>query len=98
MLMVRNKLKYLANEMLVILKMIVDKGLSDMQLQEIVEKTIKDLDHDCDGKLNYEEFKQVNFEINIRSLSKVLLHSNRKSRFICNYSLKSTAFINFQNI
>ena len=46
-------------DMFIILKQLIGRGLSDSQLQEIVQKTIKDLDHDGDGQLNLDEFKQV---------------------------------------
>lgn len=55
-------------EMLVIFKLLVGKNLSTEQLQEIVGKTIKDLDLDHDGKLNYTEFKKVVFKFKFRYL------------------------------
>ena len=35
------------------------KNLSDTQLQQIVDKTINYLDKDSDGKISYEEFRQL---------------------------------------
>ena len=46
-------------EMLVIFKSLVGKSLSTAQLQQIVEKTIKDLDVDHDGRLCFSEFQKV---------------------------------------
>ena len=46
-------------ELLVILKTLVLHSLKDDQLEQIVDRTIDELDLDGDGKLNYEEFKQV---------------------------------------
>eukprot|EP00347_Sterkiella_histriomuscorum_P017614 403348664 len=42
-----------------VLKQLVGTSLSDLQLQDIVEKTIQDLDQDGDGKLKFEEFKRI---------------------------------------
>ena len=42
-----------------ILKTLVLHSLKDDQLEQIVDRTIDELDLDGDGKLNYEEFKQV---------------------------------------
>ena len=55
-------------EMLVIFKLLVGKNLSTEQLQQIVEKTVKDLDIDGDGRLCYPEFKKVLFEFKFRYL------------------------------
>ena len=41
-------------ELLVILKTLVLHSLKDDQLEQIVERTIDELDEDGDGKLNYE--------------------------------------------
>lgn len=39
--------------------MMTGKNLSDTQLQQIVDKTINYLDKDSDGKISYEEFRQL---------------------------------------
>ena len=38
------------------------KNLTDPQLQQIVDKTILYLDKDADGKISFEEFKQLVYE------------------------------------
>lgn len=55
-------------EMMSIFKLLTGTNLSATQLQQIVEKTLKDLDVDRDGKLNYEEFKKVSLGLLYRSL------------------------------
>ncbi len=40
-----------------VLKMMTGKNLSDLQLQQIVDRTILYLDKDEDGRISYEEFK-----------------------------------------
>ena len=40
-----------------VLKMMTGSNLSDMHLQQIVDKTIIYLDKDADGKISFEEFK-----------------------------------------
>ena len=37
----------------------VGTNLSDVQLQQIVDKTIIEADEDRDGKLSFEEFKKI---------------------------------------
>ncbi len=39
--------------------MMVGKNLSDSQLQQIVDKTIVYLDKDQDGRISFEEFRQL---------------------------------------
>lgn len=46
-------------ELFLVLKMMVGNNLKDQQLQQIVDKTIMEADTDCDGKLSFDEFKQV---------------------------------------
>lgn len=49
---------YISNgELFQVLKMMVGKNLTNIQLQQIVDKTILYLDKDDDGKISYEEFK-----------------------------------------
>ena len=39
--------------------MMTGKNLSDLQLQQIVDRTILYLDKDEDGRISFEEFKQL---------------------------------------
>ncbi len=41
--------------------MMVGANLTDVQLQQIVDKTILDADKDKDGKLSFEEFAGVSY-------------------------------------
>ena len=51
---------YIGNgELFIVMKMMVGKNLQDEELQQIVDKTIMEADVDCDGKLNFEEFKKA---------------------------------------
>ena len=47
------------DELFIILKGLVKDSLSGSQLQQIVDKTMKDLDQDKDGKLCFDEFKMA---------------------------------------
>ena len=46
-------------ELKVVLKQLTGNSLTDSQLQQIVEKTVRDLDGDGDGKLRFEEFRKI---------------------------------------
>eukprot|EP01127_Copromyxa_protea_P006868 TRINITY_DN16811_c0_g1_i1.p1 TRINITY_DN16811_c0_g1~~TRINITY_DN16811_c0_g1_i1.p1 ORF type:complete len:181 (+),score=53.17 TRINITY_DN16811_c0_g1_i1:50-592(+) len=46
-------------ELFQVLKMMVGDNLTDVQLQQIVDKTILEGDGDKDGKISYEEFKKM---------------------------------------
>lgn len=46
-------------ELFLVLKMMVGNNLKDQQLQQIVDKTIMEADHDGDGKISFEEFKAM---------------------------------------
>jgi len=46
-------------ELFTVLKMMVGNNLKDVQLQQIVDKTILQFDSDGDGKISYEEFCNV---------------------------------------
>jgi len=46
-------------ELYTVLKMMVGNNLKDHQLQQMVDKTIRRLDKDQDGKINFEEFSAV---------------------------------------
>merc|ERR1739848_797734 len=51
---------YISNgELFQVLKMMTGSNLTDMQLQQIVDKTIIYLDKDADGKISFEEFKTL---------------------------------------
>ena len=51
---------YISNgELFQVLKMMTGKNLTDPQLQQIVDKTILYLDKDADGKISFDEFRQV---------------------------------------
>jgi len=51
---------YISNgELFQVLKMMVGTNLSDVQLQQMVDKTIIEGDKDKDGKLSFAEFSQV---------------------------------------
>ena len=43
-------------ELFLVLKMMVGNNLKDVQLQQIVDKTVMEADKDRDGKLSFEEF------------------------------------------
>jgi serine/threonine-protein phosphatase 2B regulatory subunit len=45
-------------ELFLVLKMMVGSNLKDVQLQQIVDKTIIEADKDKDGKVSFEEFCQ----------------------------------------
>lgn len=46
-------------ELFTVLKMMVGNNLSDVQLQQIVDKTILEADDDGDGKISFEEFAKT---------------------------------------
>ena len=49
---------YITNgELFTVLKMMVGNNLNDLQLQQLVDRTIIKADLDYDGKISYEEFK-----------------------------------------
>eukprot|EP01126_Amoeba_proteus_P015499 TRINITY_DN169_c0_g2_i11.p1 TRINITY_DN169_c0_g2~~TRINITY_DN169_c0_g2_i11.p1 ORF type:complete len:131 (+),score=44.00 TRINITY_DN169_c0_g2_i11:301-693(+) len=51
---------YISNgELFQVLKMMVGENLTDVQLQQIVDKTILEGDEDKDGRISYEEFKKM---------------------------------------
>ncbi|CRG88806.1 Calcineurin subunit B [Talaromyces islandicus] len=51
---------YISNgELFIVLKMMVGSNLKDVQLQQIVDKTIMEADKDKDGKISFEEFKNM---------------------------------------
>lgn len=46
-------------ELFIVLKMMVGTNLKDVQLQQIVDKTIMEADKDHDGKISFEEFMEM---------------------------------------
>lgn len=51
---------YISNgELFIVLKMMVGNNLKDVQLQQIVDKTIMEADKDRDGKISFEEFTDM---------------------------------------
>lgn len=51
---------FIANgELFLVLKMMVGNNLKDLQLQQIVDKTIMEADQDGDGKISFQEFLYV---------------------------------------
>lgn len=51
---------YISNgELFIVLKMMVGNNLKDQQLQQIVDKTIMEADLDNDGRISFDEFKQM---------------------------------------
>jgi serine/threonine-protein phosphatase 2B regulatory subunit len=46
-------------ELFTVLKMMVGNNLSDVQLQQIVDKTIAEADEDKDGRISFTEFAKV---------------------------------------
>ena len=52
-------------ELFQVLKMMVGSNLNDIQLQQIVDKTILEGDQDKDGRISFEEFKRVRFGFRI---------------------------------
>ena len=61
-----NKDGFISNgELFAVLKMMVGNNLNPEQLQQIVDKTIMESDKDKDGKISFEEFKQMTQDSNI---------------------------------
>ena len=51
---------YLSNgDLFKCLKMLVGDNLNDIQVQQLVDRTIIQVDKDLDGKLSYEEFVEA---------------------------------------
>lgn len=73
---------YISNgELFIVLKMMVGNNLKDMQLQQIVDKTIMEADKDGDGKISFEEFTAMVENTDV-SLSMTLGMSNLYLYFI----------------
>jgi len=59
---------YITNgELFTVLKMMVGNNLNDVQLQQLVDRTIIKADKDFDGKISYEEFKSMVKDLDIGS-------------------------------
>jgi len=54
-------------ELFTVLKMMVGNNLNDVQLQQLVDRTIIKADKDYDGKISYEEFKSMVKDLDIGS-------------------------------
>ena len=51
---------YISNgELFIVLKMMVGNNLNDVQLQQLVDRTIIKADEDLDGRISFDEFKKV---------------------------------------
>lgn len=48
-----------------VLKIMVGNNLTDIQLQQLVDRTIIRGDEDFDGKINYEEYKKIAKELDV---------------------------------
>ncbi|KAK7680927.1 Calcineurin subunit B [Cerrena zonata] len=60
---------YIGNgELFIVMKMMVGKNLQDEELQQIVDKTMMEADQDGDGKLSFDEFKNV---VDSKSVAKI---------------------------
>ena len=47
------------DDLKIVVKMMVGNNLNDIQIQQLVDRTIFKADHDKDGKLNMNEFREV---------------------------------------
>jgi serine/threonine-protein phosphatase 2B regulatory subunit len=78
---------YISNgELFIVLKMMVGNNLKDVQLQQIVDKTIMEADKDRDGKISFEEFTEMveNTDINLSmTLSMFSLSLSLSSLRLC---------------
>lgn len=68
-------------ELFIVLKMMVGNNLKDVQLQQIVDKTIMEADKDQDGKISFEEFTDMVENTDV-SLSMTLSMLKPSSLFI----------------
>lgn len=57
---------YISNgELFKVLKMMVGNNLTDVQLQQLVDRTIIKADEDFDGKISFQEFKNMTKDLDI---------------------------------
>ena len=78
---------YISNgELFTVLKMMVGNNLKEVQLQQIVDKTIIQFDTDGDGKISYEEFCNVSLR-NLNFVDCVTVKTNVVifARIMCNF-------------
>jgi len=55
-----NKDGYISNgDLFQVMKMMVGENLSDVQLQQLVDRTMRDCDEDFDGMLSFEDFQKA---------------------------------------
>lgn len=54
-------------ELFTVLKMMVGTNLSDLQLQQLVDRTIIKADQDYDGKISFQEFKKMVKDLDVAS-------------------------------
>lgn len=66
---------YISNgELFKVLKMMVGNNLNDVQLQQLVDRTIIQADEDYDGKISYQEFKKMVKDLDVAA--KLTLNPN----------------------
>ena len=58
-------------ELFTVLKMMVGNNLTDLQLQQLVDRTIIKADLDYDGKISYEEFKVMVKDLDVGGKLKI---------------------------
>ena len=58
-------------ELFTVLKMMVGNNLTDLQLQQLVDRTIIKADLDYDGKISYEEFKNMVKDLDVGGKLKI---------------------------
>lgn len=57
---------YISNgDLFKVLKIMVGNNLTDVQLQQLVDRTIIRADEDFDGKISYEEYKKIAKELDV---------------------------------
>ena len=59
-------------ELFTVLKMMVGSNLNDVQLQQLVDRTIIKADKDLDGKISFEEFCEVRVSLSFRWLKTLM--------------------------
>lgn len=63
-----NKDGYVSNgDLFRVVRMMSGDNLSPVQLQQLVDRTIRDWDKDMDGRLNFDEFKAAMSHVSLRS-------------------------------
>lgn len=89
---------YISNgELFIVLKMMVGNNLKDVQLQQIVDKTIMEADKDRDGKISFEEFKRMVESTDV-SMSMTLSMCGRVLELRCNRQMLTSAQIKFKSV